>query len=75
MTKDEQIKMLKEQRAVLRASNDKFRKEFIDKACEWLKEHQHIGSPEKTGNIFATTFLSITPDILYEFRNAMTKND
>lgn len=71
MTKDEQIKMLKEQRVVLRASNEKFRKEFMDKACEWLKEHMHIGSPEKTGNIFATTFLSITPDILYEFRNAM----
>lgn len=72
MTKDEQIKMLKEQRAILRASNEKFRKEFIDKACEWLREHQHIGSPEKTGNIYATTFLSITPDILYEFRNAIT---
>lgn len=36
MTKDEQIKMLKEQRAVLRASNEKFRKGFIDKACGWL---------------------------------------
>lgn len=34
MTKDEQIKMLKEQRAVLRVSNEKFRKEFIDKACD-----------------------------------------
>lgn len=34
MTKDEQIKMLKEQRAVLRASNEKFRKGLIDKVCE-----------------------------------------
>lgn len=34
MTKDEQIKMLKEQRAVLRASNEKFRKEFINKAFD-----------------------------------------
>jgi hypothetical protein len=71
MTKDEQIKMLKEQRAILRASNEKFRKEFIDKACEWLKDQMHIGSPEKTGNIYATTFLSVTPDFLGEFRKAM----
>lgn len=39
MTKDEQIKMLKEQRAVLRASNEKFRKEFVNKACAWLEKY------------------------------------
>lgn len=44
---------------------------FIEKACEWLKDQMHIGSPEKMGNIFATTFLSVTPDFLGEFRKAM----
>lgn len=34
----EKIDSLKEQRAALRASNEKFRKEFLDKACEWLSQ-------------------------------------
>lgn len=56
-----------------KALGEPTQEQYIDKACEWLKDQMHIGSPEKTGNIYASTFLSVTPDFLGEFRKAMTE--
>ena len=69
MTKDEQIKMLKEQRAVLRASNEKFRKEFIDKACRWLVEHSHNSD---TQDGITCTPVMTEGTLIEDFRKAMT---